>query len=274
LNKSQLMFGRKKGNAFGVIIIVFLAIVIISLINNNQKNNTALVKSELNIPAAVGYVNDFAGVISAEKKNNLNFYLKELDKKTGAEIAVVTVASLKDNAIENVSLEIGRKWGVGKKGKDNGVVILVATGDKKMRIEVGYGLEGIIPDGKAGRIRDDYMIPFFKQGDMEKGIVNGTMAVASVIAKSYRVEMPADFNSSVADLAAYSSSAPQTSSGKSSPLDILIFLIFIILFIILPRRGLFIGGYTNYGGGFGGSSGGFSGFGGGSFGGGGSSGSW
>ena len=267
------MFGRKKGNAFGVIITVFLAIVIISLINNNQKNNTALVKSELKIPAAVGYVNDFAGIISAENKNNLNFYLKELDKKTGAEIAVVTVASLKDNAIEDVSLEIGRKWGVGKKGKDNGVVILVATGDKKMRIEVGYGLEGIIPDGKSGRIRDDYMIPFFKQGDMEKGIVNGTMAVASVIAKSYRVEMPADFNSSVADLAS-SSSTSQTSSGKSSPPDILIFLIFIILFIILPRRGLFIGGYTNYGGGFGGSSGGFSGFGGGSFGGGGSSGSW
>ena len=267
------MFARKKGNAFGVIITVFLAIVIISLITNNPKNNNTS-KSELKIPEAVGYVNDFAGVISLENKNNLNSYLKELDKKTGAEIAVVTIASLKGNSVEDVALDIGRKWGVGKKGKDNGVVLLVATGDKKMRIEVGYGLEGIIPDGKAGRIRDNYMIPFFKQGDMEQGIINGTLAVASVIAKSYQVEMPAAFNSSVSELPSYSSDSSQTGSGKTSQPDIFIFLIFIILFIILPRRGFFVGGYTNYGSGFGGSSGGFGGFGGGSFGGGGASGGW
>lgn len=268
------MFGRKKGNAFGVIIAVFVTIVVISLINNNQKNNSNVVKSELNIPAAVGYVNDFAGVISAGNVSNLESYLKELDKKTGAEIAVVTISSLKGASIEDVSLEIGRKWGVGKKGKDNGIVILVATGDKKMRIEVGYGLEGIIPDGKAGRIRDDYMIPYFKQGDMEKGIINGTMAVASVVAKSYQVEMPAEFNS-ISNLSSdYPMSVPQSGSGKSSPPDIFIFLIFIILFIVLPRRGLFMGGYTNYGEGFGGSSGSFGGFGGGCSGGGGSSGSW
>ena len=265
------MFERKKGNAFGLIITVFLAILIISLITNNPKNNSALAKSELNIPAAVGYVNDFAGIISPENVNNLDSYLKELDKKTGAEIAVVTLSSLKGNSIEDTALDIGRKWGVGKKGKDNGIVILVATGDKKMRIEVGYGLEGVIPDGKAGRIRDDYMIPAFKQGNMEQGIINGTMVIVSEIAKSYKGEMPADFNSSVSDLSA---SSAQTGSGKSSPPDIFIFLIFIILFIVLPRRGLFIGGYTNYGEGFGGSSSGFSGFGGGSFGGGGSSGSW
>ena len=262
------MFQRKKGNAFGLIIIVFLAIVIISLITNNPKNNN-LSKSQLEIPAEAGYVNDFAGVISIENKNNLDSYLKQLDKKTGAEVAVVTLPSLKGNSIEDVALNIGRKWGVGKKGKNNGVVILVATGDKKMRIEVGYGLEGIIPDGKAGRIRDDYMIPFFKQGETEKGIINGTFAIASEISKAYNVTIPSDFNS-----LSNMSSSSQTSSEKTSGSDIFIFLIFIILFIVLPRRGLFIGGYTNYGEGFGGSSSGFSGFGGGGFGGGGASGGW
>ena len=256
------MFQRKKGNAFGLIIIVFLAIVIISLITNNPKNNN-LSKSQLEIPAEAGYVNDFAGVISIENKNNLDSYLKQLDKKTGAEVAVVTLPSLKGNSIEDVALNIGRKWGVGKKGKNNGVVILVATGDKKMRIEVGYGLEGIIPDGKAGRIRDDYMIPFFKQGETEKGIINGPFAIAS------EISIPSDFNS-----LSNMSSSSQTSSEKTSGSDIFIFLIFIILFIVLPRRGLFIGGYTNYGEGFGGSSSGFSGFGGGGFGGGGASGGW
>lgn len=270
------MFERKKGNAFGLIITVFLAILIISLITNNPKNNSALAKSELNIPAAVGYVNDFAGIISPENVNNLDSYLKELDNKTGAEIAVVTLASLKGNAIEDVSLNIGRKWSIGKKGKDNGIVILVATGDKKMRIEVGYGLEGVIPDGKAGRIRDDYMIPFFKQGNMEQGIINGTMVVASEIAKSYKVEMPAEFNSSITVLSDYSS---QTDSIKASPVsDFFGYLIFIIFFIIIYRNRTYVGGYSDYGSGFGGSSGGsgfdFGGFGGGDFGGGGASGGW
>jgi uncharacterized protein len=273
------MFRRKKGNAFGVIIAVFLAIVIISLIINNPKTNSNLDKSKLKIPAAVGFVNDFAGVISSGNKNNLESYLKELDAKTGAEIAVVTLASLKGNSVEDVALNIGRKWGVGKKGKDNGVVILVATGDKKMRIEVGYGLEGIIPDGKAGRIRDDYMIPFFKQGNMEQGIINGTIAVASEISKAYKVEMPAEFNSSAANLTAVSSYSSQTDSVKASPVsDFFGYLIFIIFFIIIYRNRTYIGGYSDYGSGFGGSSGGsgfdFGGFGGGDFGGGGASGGW
>jgi len=261
------MFGRKKGNAFGVIITVFIVIVMISLITNNPKNNDKLIKSELKIPDAVGYVNDFAGVISPENINNLNFYLKELDNKTGAEIAVVTLASLQGNSVEDVALDIGRVWGVGKKEKDNGIVILVATGDKKMRIEIGYGLEGVIPDGKAGRIRDDYMIPFFKQGNMEQGIIKGTVAVASVIATAYQVKMPMELNSSIVN-----SSFSKADSKKESIPNI--FIIFIAVIIFLLRRGFFIGGYTDYGSGFGGGSGSFGGFGGGSFGGGGSSGGW
>lgn len=266
------MSGRKKGNELSAVIAIIFIIAVIFLNLSSSKNKASVAVSMLKIPAATGYVNDFAGVISSANKSTLDSYLKELDKKTGAEVAVVTLPSLKGNSIEDVALDIGRKWGVGKKGKDNGIVILVATGDKKMRIEVGYGLEGVINDGKAGRIRDDYMIPFFRQGDMEKGIINGTIAAASEIAKSYNVEMPAEFNSSVSELSAYSSSQSQT--GKSSGSDIFIFIIFIIIIMLLPRRGFFVGGYTNFGEGFGGSSGGFGGFGGGSFGGGGASGGW
>lgn len=252
---------------------LFLLITVISLIFICNK---VFAESKLEIPKPVGYVNDFAGVISTENKDNLNSYLKELDKKTSAEVAVVTLTSLKGNSIEDVSLGIGRNWGIGKKGKNNGVLVLVAINDKKMRIEVGYGLEGAIPDGKAGRIRNNYMIPAFRQGNYEKGIVNGTLAIASEIAKEYKVEMPDKFNSSVAELPVPSESGQRRSSGSGS----FLFLIIVILLIfrrISPLSALFLGGYSNYGEGFGGggSSGGdFGGFGGGDFGGGGASGGW
>ncbi len=270
------MFVTKKEKIFGIITVSVLFIAIISLIFNT---NAVFAVSKLKIPQPTGYVNDFAGIISYENKSGLNSYLTELDKKTGVQIAVVTLSSLQGNAVEDVALDIGRKWGIGQKGKNNGIVILVATGDRKMRIEVGYGLEGIIPDGKAGRIRDDYMIPQFKQGNMEKGIINGTIAVASEIATAYKVQMPAEFNSFASEL----SQAPTSSEKrKSSSLDFIILIIFIIFFILSPRNFLWFllgfagGGSSNYGSGFGGGSSGdsFGGFGGGSFGGGGSSGSW
>ncbi len=263
------MFGIKKGNALNIVITIFTIIVITFLITGKSKNNLTIKGFGLEIPPAVGYVNDFADIISIENEQNLNLYLKELEKKTGAEIAVATLNSLKGNNIEDVALDIGRKWAVGEKGKDNGIVILVSTGDKQMRIEVGYGLEGIIPDGKAGRIRDEYMIPFFKQDNIEQGIINGTIAVSSIIASSYNVELPSSFNVSPFEMS-YSNN---TSSRKTPVSNLIAFILFIIFYIILPRRGIFTYGYTDYGRGFGGSNG-FGGFGGGSFGGGGSSGRW
>ena len=227
---------------------------------------------EFKYPRYSNYVNDYAKIISPQNEDSLNYYLKELNKKTGAQVAVVTLKSLEGESVEDVALNIGRTWGVGQKGKDNGIVILVSTGDRKMRIEVGYGLEGAIPDGKAGRIRDEYMLPFFKEGKMEQGIINGTLAVTQAIAEEYRVQMPAKLNSMISKPAKTYS---KRHKKRTSTADIIFFIIFIIIFLSSPRRGLFIGGYTHYGGGFGGSSGGgFGGFGGGSFGGGGASGGW
>ena len=228
---------------------------------------------EFKYPRYSNFVNDYAKIISPRNEDSLNYYLKELNQKTGAQVAVVTLASLEGEPVEDVALNIGRTWGVGQKGKDNGVVILVATGDKKMRIEVGYGLEGAITDGKAGRIRDEYMLPFFREGKMEQGVINGTLAITQAIAAEYNVKMPANLNSMISKPVPCSQGKCQR---KSSLFDIIFFVIFIIIFVLSPRRSLFyMGGYTSYGGGFGGSSGGgFGGFGGGGFGGGGASGGW
>lgn len=270
------MFKNKKGK-FGNIFF-FIAIIAYLVINLFQSNFFSS-KSTLEIPAYKGYVNDFSGIISTENQRRINYYLDELDKKTGAQVAVVTINSLKGNSIEAASLDIGRKWGIGQKGKNTGVVILIAVQDKKMRIEIGYGLEGIITDGKAGRIRDEYMIPMFKQGNMEQGIINGTFAVAGEIAKGYKVEMTDAFNSFVDTMNTNNADSGSSLSHKrhSSNGDafVILFIIFMIIISILPqnrRRN----GYVFFGDGFGGGSdgGGFGGFGGGSFGGGGASGGW
>ena len=113
------------------------------------------------------FISDNAKVLNQSTRDNINAFLWDLQKKTGADIAVVTVNSLDGRSIEETALEIGRKYKLGKKGEDNGAVILVAPNDRKMRIEIGYGLEGIIPDGKAGRIRDEDMIPYFQKGDYQ-----------------------------------------------------------------------------------------------------------
>lgn len=164
-----------------------------------------------------------------------------------------------------MALAIGRQWGVGQKDKDNGAVVLVAPNDRKVRIEVGYGLEGYITDGLAGRIIDEYMIPHFKLGNYEQGIVSGTSAVVSVIAKGYGVTISGNY---------------ATSGSASAPSNPLFNFIFVAIFIYLAIRhpGLLLllllsSGRGSRGGGFGGGSFG-GGFGGGGFGGGGAGRGW
>lgn len=215
-------------------------------------------------PRPTGYVNDFANVISKENFIKLDRLVQEVKSKTGAEIAVVTLQSLDGYPIEDIGLAIGRDWGVGEKGKDNGVVVVVAPNDRKMRIEVGYGLEGAIPDSAAGRIRDGYMIPYFKTGDYSSGIFYGTQAVAGAIAKEYGVQLSSS--------EALPEPVNSSSDSDDAPPGLVIFVL--ILLIIIRFRFPFVGGYYGSSGGFGGGGGGFGGFGGGGFGGGGCSGGW
>jgi uncharacterized protein len=245
-----------------------------------------------------GYVNDFAGVINPETKQELNALCAEVDQKVQAQIAVVTVKSLEGEPIEDFSIDLATRWGIGPKQKDRGVMILLAPNDRRYRFEVGYGLEPILPDGLVGDFGRQAR-PLLGAGNYSGALLLMTQRVAAVIAKDRGVTL-----SSLAG-----QPVPSGNEGETSPaggpnlegfltLAILMFFAFFSLlgFIVPLLRGRsrygrahgvwwwggpwFMGGMGGGwgggswgGGGFGG-DGGFGGFGGGSFGGGGASGSW
>lgn len=138
------------------------------------------------------YVQDHAGVLDAETKNKINSLGSKLAAKTKAQIVVLTIKSLEETPIETYSLEVLRRWGIGDKQLNNGVLLLVAVNDRQSRIEVGYGLEGALNDAKTGAIQDDYMLPYFAANDYNKGIWNGYQAVVSIAAKEYNLDINTD----------------------------------------------------------------------------------
>lgn len=236
---------------------------------------------EPRLPEYSGYVNDYVGVLSSENKYALTALAGELERRTSAQLAIVIVDTVRPLEIEGYAVKLFEKWGIGQKGKDNGVLLLIAVNDRKMRIEVGYGLEGVIPDAIAKIIITQYITPSFKGGDFNGGVAKGAVGIAQVIAKEYNVEL-SQFGSLPANLP-----VPQEPTALQSMLQTL-FSIFIILLFLSFRMGFFWllfmpgsyrrrGGYWHgggYGGNSGGFSGGFGGFGGGLSGGGGASGGW
>lgn len=136
-----------------------------------------------NLPEPSGWVNDFAGVISPEYKDKLNALIGEVEAKTSSEIAVVTVESMAPYDEVSYVRMLFDKWKPGKKGKDNGVLILLAVKERRWRIETGYGVEGILPDGLCGEIGRQYMVPHFKQGQYAEGLYSGTARIAEVISE-------------------------------------------------------------------------------------------
>lgn len=138
-------------------------------------------------PTKEGYVNDYGDVLSEETEQYIIQTAKELEQKTSSQIVVVTIPSLDGASIEEYATELFRSWGIGDKEKDNGLLLLVSIEDRKLRIEVGYGLEGDIPDGKAGRIRDQYLIPYLKEDQFDEGIRSGYTALLSIVADIYDV---------------------------------------------------------------------------------------
>jgi uncharacterized protein len=225
-------------------------------------------------PASSIYVQDYAGVLSAESRNRINNLGGQLAAKTKAQVVVVTVKTLDGAPIEEYGLSLLRQWGIGDKTLNNGVLMLVAVNDRKSRIEVGYGLEGALPDAKTGEIQDDYMIPYFQKGEYDKGIVNGYLTLVDAVAREYNLEFKSD-----AKPAPKPQHVNQSSGWNSVPgwLQIVIIAGFLLLFVV---DWLFFGGSITFfilsllrfrGGGGGGGSGGF---GGGSGGGGGSNRNW
>ncbi len=212
------------------------------------------------------YVNDFADVISAEDESEILSKAVSLNQKTTAQVVVVTVESLDGKEAWEYALELGREWGVGDKEKDNGVVILLSESDRKIEIAVGYGLEGAIPDSKAGRIIDVYGLEYLKQNNFSKGINAITDAVINEVYIEYGIT-PEEYT----PIDKIKTEKPKDDAGNGIIYLVILIVLFAVIFSVPARRGRFVwyggfgGGFNSRGGGFGG---GFRG-GGGSFGGGG-----
>lgn len=232
-------------------------------------------------PAPEGFVSDFAGILSNQEKGKLETLFFELEKKTTAQAAVVILKTTGSFDIETYAVKLFEQWGLGQKGKDNGILLLFALEDRQMRIEVGYGLEGAVPDAMAKQIIADIIVPSFKEEKYSEGIIAGSLVAAKLTAKEYGVEL-AGFN----DFA--SIELPKPASPMENFLRLFGTLIFFLLLfglrsgffwwmILAPGTNRRRGGYwygSGYGGQSGGFGGGFGGFGGGMSGGGGSSGRW
>ena len=256
-------------NKIFLVFILFIAIA-----------STVQAQEEPGVPSYRGYVNDFANVIEPSDESAIEALARELDTKTTAQIAVLTIPTTKPLAIQQYSVAVFDKWGIGTKAKDNGVLILMAVNDRKVWITTGYGLEGAIPDATASQIVNQIMLPQFKQGRLSKGLLLGSAAVAQLAAKEYDVELTGT--------AGYAKAIEVRPVHPAAAfLRILMTLAFFILFFGLRsgllfyfilggagrrRGGMWYGaGYGGTGGGF---SGGFGGFGGGLTGGGGAGGGW
>jgi len=234
-------------------------------------------KAERPIPKPTGPVNDFANVIPSDYEQKITAVATELYQKTGTAVVVVTMPDIGGAEYNDYANRLYSAWGIGKKGEDNGVLIFVTVKERKMRIETGYGVEGILPDGLAGEIRDRYMIPYLKQNKYGEGLLNGTLAVAQVISKEAGVEL-------TGQVAAEAPKRERSGIGFLPIVLIILFLmfssrrrggswLFFLPFLLGGGRGRGGGfGSGGVGGGFGGFSGGFGGFGGGMSGGGGAGG--
>jgi uncharacterized protein len=237
-------------------------------------------------PRPEGYVSDFARLIDPASKSRLEAYGAAVEQATGAQMALVTIPSLEGEPIEDVANTIFRAWGVGQKGKNEGIMLLLAINDRRSRLEVGYGLEPILPDGLAGDILRE-MRPAMRQNDVGDAMMAAAQTIGNTIAQaknvSLQAQLPRRTRPAVSDRIPW----PMIVGG--------IFLLLLLLRSGGPRGyggggglgvlpwlllGNLMGGRSGFGGrgggGFGGydSGGGFGGFGGGDSGGGGASGDW
>jgi uncharacterized protein len=245
----------------------------------------ATLASGADVPRPAGFVTDLADVLPAATERRITALAEELQAKTGAEIAVLTVETTAPLDDFTYAMQVADAWKPGRKREDTGVVFLVAVKDRKVRILVGYGLEGILPDGRVGALIDEEVLPSFRAGRLDEGIARGVEAVAGHVAAARGVTL--------------TGVAPRRARPAARPIPwqvVLLLLLLLLVFVavsgLVPARqrrrgfrrgrGFPYGGWGGGGGwdrdfgggGFGGGGGGFGGFGGGGFGGGGAGRSW
>jgi len=164
---------------------------------------SGLLFAQGDFPKPVGRVNDFAGVLDASVEAELDQLLADLERKTSSEVAVAVVKSLDGRSVEEYANRLFKAWGVGQAKQDNGVLVVVAPTEREMRIEVGYGLEGVLPDGLAGQIIREQFTPRFRDDDYPGGIRDGVRRIAEVVER-HQVLTPeelAGFNESSSNAA-------------------------------------------------------------------------
>jgi uncharacterized protein len=147
----------------------------------------------LEVPPLKGRVNDYAGMLSTSTKQQLESSLRDLEQTDSSQIAVLTIPSLEGEVLEEFSLKVAEKWKIGQKGFDNGAILLIAQKDRKLRIEVGYGLEGSLTDLMAGRIIRNVIVPQFKAGNFDQGIIDGVQAMIGVVRGEYQAPEKSPF---------------------------------------------------------------------------------
>lgn len=222
---------------------LFLILSLLAIIASSFAGNIA--HAEVPEPKGDIYVQDFAGVLSNQQKQELNGLGRKLEDQTKAQIAVLTVDSLDGSSPEEYALEAFRKYGLGDKELENGVLLLMAfeqnDADKSARIEVGYGLEGALPDGKVGRILDEYTMPYWKNGQPDEAIILTYKQLFNEVAAEYGLDETEDSN--IGSGIPNESGSTEQDGGMAAWKKILIAVI-VIVFIIIDIS--FFGGTFTY----------------------------
>lgn len=262
---------RKPGCFYSLQGIVCVVLTFLTLLLSS-----GLLQAQEPFPAPRGAVNDFAGVISTADSVRMEALCREVLEKTGAAVVVATFPTIGDNDVNDYANRLYSSWGIGKKGEDRGVLIVLFLSERKIRIETGYGVEGVLPDGRVGEILDQKVIPYLKKGEYSSGLLSAVNAVSGILAEEAGVT-----------LTGKTETGPPAARGvrpQRGGAGMLILLLLVFFLLVGTRQGremlplmlmmlLSGGGRRGSGGGdfdgFGGFGGGFGGFGGGSSGGGG-----
>jgi uncharacterized protein len=229
----------------------------------------AAVSAGAALPERRGLVNDLAGVLSPETEARIDTVARELFLKTEVPVVVAVVPDLGGESVERYAADLYAAWGIGRKGEDRGVLLLIAVEERRVRIEVGYGLEGVLTDGLVGSLLDRHVVPPLRANDWNGGALQGATALARAVAENAGVELRG------ARPAGRRTPARRPESAAVGALALVLFLLFVVIVRLAAarrslsgrsRRGRWRGGFGPFGGGFG-SFGGGGGFGGGGFGG-------
>lgn len=212
------LFKGKKYYWIGSLLVLFLLMF----------QNTVLALKVPAPPKAGNYVVDRSELLTKEEKGEINRLGRTLEQETTAELAVLVIPSLEGEVLEEYSLKVLRNWGIGKRDKNNGMLLLVATEDRKVRIEVGYGLEGAVSDAKAGDILANYAIPYFKKSEMSEGILYTYMAMVGAVASEYNVKIDGTENA-----VPYEQKESDIWDWDSPLVEFLLYLPYILLFLYL-----------------------------------------